>query len=108
MGETTVDFGFELLYCDCGPGGTRNYFWAEEDDDCPHCGLPPTREDHPLPESKTHWETRVAFEVTDDLLDAPDGAVVDGFERVGTDWMLVAPLHSCFYAVRVQIPEVTP
>jgi len=30
------------------------------------------------------------FKVTDPLLDAPDGAVVDGFERVGGQWVPVA------------------
>ncbi len=29
---------------------------------------------------------RDSFPVTDDLLDAPDGAVVDGYERVGDSW----------------------
>lgn len=29
------------------------------------------------------------FDVTDDLMDAPDGAVVDGFERVGDQWLPV-------------------
>lgn len=30
-----------------------------------------------------------SFPVTDDELDAPDGAVVDGYERVGNRWVWV-------------------
>lgn len=32
-----------------------------------------------------------SFPVTDDALDAPDGAVVDGYERRGDRWVLVDP-----------------
>lgn len=32
-----------------------------------------------------------SFPVTDPELDAPDGAVVDGFERVGNRWVLRFP-----------------
>lgn len=31
------------------------------------------------------------FDVTDDELDAPDGAIVDGFERRGDRWMPLEP-----------------
>lgn len=34
--------------------------------------------------------TQHSFPVTDDRLDAPDGAVVDGYERVGDDWERVS------------------
>ncbi len=34
--------------------------------------------------------TRDSFPVTHDLEDAPDGAVVDGYERVGDDWERVS------------------
>lgn len=34
--------------------------------------------------------TRDSFPVTDDLMDAPDGAVVDGYKRVGDQWERVS------------------
>jgi hypothetical protein len=35
---------------------------------------------------------RSPFPVTDDLEDAPDGAIVDGFTRSGDTWYPVCPL----------------
>lgn len=40
------------------------------------------------PRKVWEWEPRQPerFDVTDDALDAPDGAVVDGYERRGGSW----------------------
>lgn len=35
-----------------------------------------------------------SFPVTDDLLDAPDGAIVDGYKRCGDRWFLLPEAKS--------------
>jgi len=49
-------------------------------------------------------DRREPFPVTDDLLDAPDGAVVDGFERVGDWWH---PVKACDCGTPYRFDEFT-
>jgi hypothetical protein len=63
--------------CDGGPIPT---YLVTRVVDAAHA-LPAGSVDAPPPADPPEW-----FPVTDDLLDAPDGAVVDGYERVGNEW----------------------
>lgn len=52
-------------------------------------------------------EQRKRFDVTDPDLDAPDGAVVDGYERRGGTWEPIAPPCACCVAVREILEDTT-